>query len=236
MTSPHSQRAVGKEIVTSIRSVIPRDHDRRRTTAREVATSHPNFGEGACDRSKGALQCRAPQNIGKTYLTEYKVSMDISNLQIREAEENDYKTVNLLYHQTYDLFHRNLPQSYKKTQKTILPRGTFLNLIDDEDALFLVAQINSEVIGMIYAGIEKYESDDVVIGYHRVSIYELAVMDKFQSNGVGHQLVRGAENWAKKKKISDIIVLAHCFNKEAINFYKKNGFIPYSIQLDKKVN
>lgn len=162
--------------------------------------------------------------------------MDKINIKIRKAEESDYIDVNSLYYQTYNLYSKNLPQSYKKTPKEVLSRGTFIDLLDDKNTLFIIAEVAKKVVGLLYAGVETCESDKVVKGYRRISIYEFSVSPKFTNKGIGTSLLQTAEKWATDKGIKELIVLTYAFNKRAISFYEKNNFIPYSIQLDKKIN
>lgn len=157
------------------------------------------------------------------------------NIIIRKAVEKDYSAINSLYYETYSLYYKNIPDTYKKTAKNILPKGTYLNMIDHQDSLVVVAEINNKVIGMLYALIEKSEEDDWTNAYKRVSIEEISVLPEFKSQGIGTLLMKEAENWAKGKKIKDLIALVYDFNKKAITFYDKNGYKPYSTQMKKKI-
>ncbi len=157
------------------------------------------------------------------------------NFKIRKAIEKDYFDINLLYYQTYTSYYKKIPESYKKTPKKILPKGTFLNMIEDKNALVIVACINEEVIGMLYATIETADDDEVTLGYNRVSVDEISVLPSFANKGVGMKLMEHAEEWAGERGIVDLTVLVYNFNKNAIAFYEKNGYKPYSIKLNKKI-
>lgn len=156
-------------------------------------------------------------------------------IKIRNAVESDYFAINELYFETYSSYHKNIPESYHKTPKTVLPKGTFLNMIDDNDSLIIVAEIEKKVIGMLYANIEIYNGDEVTTSYRRVSISEIAVTANHIGRGVGAKLMNHAEEWAKRKNIKELTVLVYSFNKKAIGFYEKNGFESYSIMMDKKI-
>lgn len=161
--------------------------------------------------------------------------MNIDKLKIRKAIEADYKSVNLLYYNTYSLYHQNIPKSYKETPSNILPRGTFLNIIDDKNCLMLVAEYEGKVVGVLYANIESADDDEVTYGYHRVSIDEVSIDPDYRSMGIGSKLMQEAENWARQNNISDLTTLAYTFNDRAVRFYENNGYEPYSIKLDKKI-
>lgn len=161
--------------------------------------------------------------------------MTTKNIKIRKATEKDYPAVNTLYYETYNSYHKNIPDSYKKTPKKALPKGTFLNMIEHKESFVIVAKKNEVVVGMLYATIEKNEGDEWSHSYHRVSIEEISVLPAFISQGIGTMLLQETENWTKKKKINDLIVLVYAFNKIAISFYEKNSYNPYSIQMKKKI-
>lgn len=158
-----------------------------------------------------------------------------NEIKSRKAKEQDYEAVNSLYYETYSLYHSNIPKSYKKVPQKTLPKGTFLNMIEDRDSLVIVAETGGVVAGVLYATIEKDEGDEWVKGYHRVSIEELSVAKCFHKLGIGTALMREVEVWAREKKIVDFTALVYAFNEEAINFYEKNGYKPYSIKLNKKI-
>lgn len=157
------------------------------------------------------------------------------DIKIRKAIEQDYKAVNVLYYETYNFYHQNIPKTYKKTLKNILPKGTFLNMIEDKKGLALVAEGDCGVVGVLYATIEKENGDEVTRGYHRVSIDELSVGSAYTNRGIGSMLMQEVEKWTEKKKIKDLTVLVYAFNEKAIKFYENNGYRPYSIKLDKKI-
>jgi len=161
--------------------------------------------------------------------------MTDKNITIRKAVEADYQSVNFLYHETYTLYHKNMPDQYKEMPKTTLPKGTFLNIIEDKKELMIVAELNKEVVGVLYALTEKDDGDDWAQSYHRVSVEEISVSPKHFNKEIGTELMQATENWAKEQGISDITALVYAFNDNAINFYQKNNFVPYSIKMNKKI-
>ena len=154
---------------------------------------------------------------------------------IRKATGEDFEVVNSLYYETYSLYHKNIPLSYKKTPKNLLPKGTFLDMLENKNTLVAVAELDNQVVGVLYATIEKEESDDVVKGYHRVSVEELPVLPGHRRKGIGSILMKEAENWAREHKIFDLAVLVYVFNKKAVKFYESNGYEPYSLKLNKRI-
>ena len=161
--------------------------------------------------------------------------MEINNLKIRKAKEGDYSAANNLYHVTYDMYHEKIPSFYKKQPSQTLPKGTYLNMIHGNESLVFVAEADKNVVGLLYAEIEKEEGDKWVYPRKRVRIEEIAVLPEFSRKGIGKRLLQEAEKWAKKKKISDLILLTYAFNEGAIRFYETHGYEPYSIEMNKKI-
>lgn len=132
-------------------------------------------------------------------------NMTANGIKIRRATEADYEAINSLYYLTYSLYHQNIPESYKKTPRRILPKGTFLNMIEDDRNAFVaiaIAEVNDQIVGILYATIESEDSNKVVHGYHRVSVDEVSVLPSFAGRGIGSLLLGEAERWAKQKKIN----------------------------------
>lgn len=161
--------------------------------------------------------------------------MNDSNITIRKAKEADYEAINQLYLVSYELYHKNIPEVYNKPPKNTLPKGTFLNILEDKETEILVAEKDGKVVGMTYIRIEDADDDDYSKGYHRVAIDEIAVLPEFSRAGIGSLLLTEVENWAKSLDIYDLNVLTYCFNEPAIKFYEKNNFSPYSLVLNKKL-
>ena len=161
--------------------------------------------------------------------------MTKEKIKIRKATEKDYKVISALYYEIYNLYHKNMPDYYKKMPKNTLPKGTFLNIIGDKNAFMIIAEIDKKIIGVLYAEIEKEESDKWIYSQRRVLIEELSISPLYQNRGVGSLLMRNVEKWAQNKKANNLTVLVYSFNKKAINFYEKNGYESYSMKLNKKL-
>ena len=162
--------------------------------------------------------------------------MKIKYPHIRKAKSADYESVNSLYYFTYNIYHKNIPETYKTTPETLLSRGTYLNILEDKNALLIIAELDNKPIGLLYAIIESDEDDDVTYGYHRVSVEEISVHPDYRNHNIGTALMKEVENWAKDNKIADLTSLVYAFNQKAVNFYKKNGYKPYSIKINKKLS
>lgn len=161
--------------------------------------------------------------------------MTNNEIKIRQATEQDYLTVNSLYYVADSLYSKNIPETYKKPPKPTLPKGNFLNMLEDKNSLIIVAEFGREIVGMLYASIQKDEGNRWVRPLKWANIEEISVFPKFNKKGIGTRLIQEVETWAKKKGTKRVSALVYDFNKTAISFYQKNGYESYSIQMNKKI-
>jgi len=161
--------------------------------------------------------------------------MNQEQIIIRKAEEADYEAVNHLYHLSYSLYHENMPAVYKKTPATVLKKGDFLNILQDDRTRMFVAEAEGKVVGHIYAMIETFDEDEMAPACERVEVAEISIEPAYARMGIGTRLMKEVEKWAKEKKITDLQTLVYDFNKDGIAFYEANGYKPYSIKIQKKL-
>lgn len=75
---------------------------------------------------------------------------------------------------------------------------------------------NGELVGAIETVPEVWSN--------RLRISELWVSDKYQKQGMGHQLIEAAKEQAKKENRRSIILETQSCNVNAIDFYQHEGF------------
>lgn len=101
-----------------------------------------------------------------------------------------------------------------------------------KDEYVVVATDNEEIVGYLAGSI------DVEKSYNINKIAELDNMfikESYRKCGVGTKLIQSFISFCNDKEISDIRVTASFKNKEAIQFYMKNGFEEFELTLRRKV-
>ena len=63
----------------------------------------------------------------------------------------------------------------------------------------------------------------------------MLVKDEYRGYGIGKSLINNFKEYCKTKDISNIKVVASYKNKNAIEFYRKNGFEEFDITLTTKI-
>ncbi len=93
-----------------------------------------------------------------------------------------------------------------------------------------VAEIDNQIIGFAIAGKKEVPS------YRLVKVVELEnifVKKEYRSNGVGKKLMEAFLNWAKELGVDKVAVNVFALNDGAISFYKREGFLPQDLTLEK---
>ena len=112
--------------------------------------------------------------------------------------------------------------------REILDRGpesrTFLALIGDAIAGYLIAVIH-EPNPLTTSGAARSGAID-----------ELYIDDACRGAGAGHLLIQAAEAWLRERGIVRITVGAYAWNAEALGFYEREGFRPWTATLMKELS
>jgi GNAT superfamily N-acetyltransferase len=103
--------------------------------------------------------------------------------------------------------------------------------------LMLVAEIENENAGFIYADVEKQNKELKKTAYKKGVVHELFVNEHFRGHGVAQALMKETEKWLVSKNCKIIILEdVHAKNYNAQNLYKKLGYIVRVMQYAKSIN
>ncbi len=156
-----------------------------------------------------------------------------NTIKIRPATEKDFIGVTKLYRESFKLHHKAHPRIFNPAPQFPLSRGSFLNILEDENELMMVAEKEKVIVGFINASIEKDGRDRWQKAYHRVSIDDICVNQPERRSGIGRQLMQSIEKWAVKKGIKELTVITFNFNKIATKFYANLGYVPITTRVSK---
>jgi len=93
-------------------------------------------------------------------------------------------------------------------------RKEILKKLQRDPDLFLVAEINGEIIGTVLGGFDG----------RRGMVYHLAVVDRFRKKGIGALLMDELEKRMKQKGCIRSYLLVTSDNLDAIRFYTSRGW------------
>ncbi len=156
------------------------------------------------------------------------------NIQIKKATINDLQDIQklnlLLFKKEYEEYDKLLDLKW-----TFGKQGTdyFKDKLTKPGSCGFVAFVDGKVIGYIIGGICKAET------YRNMpetaELDNMFILKEFRSKRIGTKLYKEFVKWSKSKNAEIIRVQVSSPNKEAINFYRKNGFKGYSLILESKI-
>lgn len=101
-----------------------------------------------------------------------------------------------------------------------------LKEINDYEGKCFLAVENDKVIGLIMGTIPPYDEVDY-LDYkcpRRGEVTELVISKNVRSNGIGQELMKKMEEYFISKKCEYILIDVFAYNKNAIDFYDKQGY------------
>ncbi|MDQ7780227.1 MAG: GNAT family N-acetyltransferase [Planctomycetota bacterium] len=103
----------------------------------------------------------------------------------------------------------------------------------EKDTMVLVADCAGRGVGFVFATVERTADDLVPAPY--IDIALLAVADSHRRRGVASKLVREVHREARSRRIVNVVLAAHEFNKGALAFYARLGYKTIMRKLRKRL-
>jgi diamine N-acetyltransferase len=156
-------------------------------------------------------------------------------IHVRRATANDYDNLCKVYDETDTLHRVNLPTIFKKPNGPPREKDDYLEVINDEDAGFFVAEVDEELVGFIHILVRDTPVFPVLIQQHYAVIDGIAIKSEFQNQGLGRILMEKAQEWAVIKGAEYIELNVYEFNENAISFYERLGYHTSSRRMRKNL-
>ncbi len=93
-------------------------------------------------------------------------------------------------------------------------------MLDHDNAVVLVAEAMNQVIGMCSGQLTISTAE----GGWALLVEDVVVSEAWQGQGIGADLMKGLEQWARSRKIARLQLLADRNNRTALKFYKTRGW------------
>ena len=152
-------------------------------------------------------------------------------MNIRKVNINDYKDKVNLYKQLFDSekkFDDNIVRTYKIDEKE---EKRIKKSIKSRKGIFLVAEIDNKIVGLI----DGYIMESIYYNEKISYLAHLCVDEKYRNKEIGSKLIEEFSEISKKKGAKYITLSAFEKNIPATNLYNKHGFESYSIYYMKKM-
>ncbi|MEL7325927.1 MAG: GNAT family N-acetyltransferase [Pseudomonadota bacterium] len=147
-------------------------------------------------------------------------------MKIRSATPDDLDALFDLNKQINELHHLYAPQAFVAPSEE--DRTFLINMLADEERLFLVAEESQQVLGFITATITQNETISFLIKDPICRIGTIVVDENQKSKGFGRALMAAVEQWARESGATQVRLEVMEFNHNAQQFYDKLGFVPNS--------
>ena len=156
-------------------------------------------------------------------------------MQIREAKIEDLKQITIILEQIARMHYENRPDIFRKKSKKQIEKDLIEEINDDEKNVIIATDESSKVYGILICRIKETKAHINLKNSKTLWIEELGVNEKYRKNGIGKQLMKKAEEMAKKLGCKRIELNCWNFNQNAVNFYKAFGMDSQRIIFEKEI-
>ena len=155
----------------------------------------------------------------------------MNNVIIRKANLEDLSIIQELNNSLFKLEKENYDSTLVKDWP-LSEEGKeyFSDLINNH--YVIVAILDNVIIGYLAGSIEE-KGSYVEVQYGEIN--NMIISDEYRDYGIGKLLINNFKEYCKSNNISNIKVVASYKNKNAIEFYRKNGFEEFDITLTAKI-
>lgn len=92
----------------------------------------------------------------------------------------------------------------------------------------IVATLEEKIIGYLAGSINEKGSYEKI---HYGEINNMFIQENYRLYGIGKKLINTFKDYCRNNNISNLKVVASSKNKNAIDFYRKNGFDDFNLTL-----
>jgi GNAT superfamily N-acetyltransferase len=151
---------------------------------------------------------------------------------VRKAKPNELRAVQDLNHELFewDTRHADL---LKNTWAYEEGESYFKGMIDGVIGVCFVAEVSGILVGYLVGSIQTAESYRPI---QRAELENMFVRQEYRGRGIGTALIKTFLSWSLEAGMPRVFVSSFASNTAAQGFYKKNGFEPYSIELEMKLD
>ena len=151
----------------------------------------------------------------------------MENIVIRKAILEDVSYIQNLNNELFKLEKENYDTTlFLNWALTEEGKDYFEDLIKNQ--YVIVATLEDKIIGYLAGSInEKGSYEEIQYG----EINNMFIKEDYRLYGIGKKLINNFKNYCRNNNISNLKVVASSKNKNAIEFYRKNGFDDFNLTL-----
>ncbi|NLC65454.1 MAG: GNAT family N-acetyltransferase [Clostridium sp.] len=158
----------------------------------------------------------------------------MENLSIRKAIKEDLNSILKIKKQVHKLYAEKRPDLYKVSG--VLYSEEFLkSFFENNKKVILVTISDNEIIA--YSFLEFIDVNiPMMVERKYIYIHDFAVSKKYRNQGIASGLLIHIEEYAREKGALKLELAVHLFSQEAIKLYKKIGFTPRAVRMEKELD
>jgi len=111
-----------------------------------------------------------------------------------------------------------------------------LGLIDDENSDFLLAELDSEIVGFSLIAMKEVKDIPVLVPGKYAYIMDFVVREDLRGKGIGGTLMEASKAWARARGGEFLRLSVLPDNLGAQRFYARHGLVPQMITLESKLS
>jgi ribosomal protein S18 acetylase RimI-like enzyme len=148
---------------------------------------------------------------------------------VRAASEADIDTLGELNGFVQGLHARLYPNDFKQTLGANDLRAFFAARL----GAIAVAESDSATVGYVWCEAQNLPETPFTPAKPRVYVHHLSVAPSARRRGVGAALMRHVLQWAEAQGLQEITLGVWAANRDALRFFKAQGFVPTTATLRK---
>jgi len=159
----------------------------------------------------------------------------MTQLQLRDAIENDYPAFFRLFAQMQGEHAEQFPEFLRDPKESLLHREYFSSLLQDPAVEMVVAECSGEVAGYVIFLISTGPENVFEKVSTRVHLEQLVIDQAHRQRGFATQLLDYVVRYARDRDISLLSLDVWDFNSKAQRLFEQHGFRAISKTLVRKL-
>jgi len=157
-------------------------------------------------------------------------NMTDPKLILRVATLEDIESLSRLYCEFHNFHAKSVPDRLLGiSEQPDIHEGTSLyhslkKIIQSMDSEIFIAEADHQAIGFAEIYIRQDEANPLTVPYGYGYLQTLIITKRYRLQGMGAQLMRAVEGWAKEKGASEIRLDIWEFNEGPLAFYERMGY------------
>ena len=151
---------------------------------------------------------------------------------IRIAKESDIDEILGLLEQILEIHHEGRPDLFKAEGSKFTKEELSLMIQNPEEPIFVYEDESGHVAGHCFCSLHREAESNSMHAVNNLFIHDLCVSETCRGKGIGEQLFRYVEAYAKRAGMDAVTLNVWGFNRQARAFYQKMGMTEQRIIME----